>query len=226
MKFEEQNETNTKKLRKGFLGVVAVALIMVGGATYFATTNVKNAKPNEYKPEEKTEEYTDYDSSYIENEPLTEDVTENVENEPYEEVTPVEKEQSYTMPVEGEISKDFSLKQLQYSKTMFDMRLHLGVDILCKEGSNIRAMSDGTVLSVEETSDYGKVITIKHSEEITIKYAAFKTVSVKEGDNVKMGDTIGKSGTVQIECQDEAHIHIEVYKNGELCDPLKTLGLN
>ena len=87
-------------------------------------------------------------------------------------------------------------------------------------------MSEGTVVSVEETSDYGKVITIKHSEEITIKYAAFKKATVKSGDSVKMGDIIGTSGTVQIECQDEPHIHIEVYKNGEICDPLKTLGLN
>lgn len=225
LKFEEQNEVSKKSLRKGFLGVIATALIIVGGATFFATSNVKNATPNEYNNSESNEEYTDNDSSYIENEPIIEDVTENVENEPYEEETPNEKPQSYTMPVEGEISKDFSLEQLQYSKTMFDMRLHLGVDILCKEGTNIRAMSDGRVIAVEDSSEYGKIITIKHSEEITIKYASFKNVSVKAGDDVKMGDIIGSSSSVKNECQDEPHIHIELYKNGEICDPLLTLGL-
>lgn len=225
MKFEDENKNGDKKLKKGFLSVVAASLIIIGGATFFATSNVKNAEPDEYIKEENIEEYDEPDLTYIENEPQNEDVTENVENEPYEEETPAEAVQSYTMPVEGEILKDFSLKQLQYSKTMFDMRLHLGVDILCKEGSNIRAMSDGVVESIEETSDYGKVITIKHSDEITIKYASFKTALVKVGDKVKMGDVIGNSGTVQIECQDEAHIHIEAYKNGEVCDPLQTLGL-
>ncbi len=225
MKFQE-DKANHKKIKKGFLGVVATSLVIIGAATYFATSNVKNVEPKEYNITEENDEYFEDESSYIENEPIIEDVTENVENEPYEEETPAEVVQSYTKPVEGEISKDFSLKQLQYSKTMFDMRLHLGVDILCPEGTNIRAMSDGKVITIEQTPDYGKVITIKHSEEITIKYAAFKNVSVKAGDNVKMGDVIGSSGTVQIECQDEAHIHIEVYKNGELCDPFKTLGLN
>lgn len=225
LKFEEQNEVSKKNLKKGLLGIVATALIIVGGATFFATSNVKNATPNEYTPPKSEEEYPDNESSYIENEEATEDVTENVEGEPYEEEIPEVTTQSYTMPVEGEILKDFSLQQLQYSKTMFDMRLHLGVDILCKEGANIRAMSDGRVIAVEESSDYGKTITIKHSDEITIKYASFKNVSVKSGDDVKMGEVIGSSGTVKIECQDEPHIHIEVYKNGEHCDPLLTLGL-
>lgn len=232
MKYTEEKLEERKKLKKGFVSVSVAALLIIGSASYFAVENYRSGIPETDKKPSDEQSYQDNDSSYTENEPdefISYDAEEEVDDVPYEQETQTETEKvpasSYSMPVEGEVLKKFSLSELQYSKTMFDMRLHTGVDIACKEGSNIHSMSDGTVLYVDDTADYGKTVTIKHSDEITIKYAAFKTVKVKQGDTVKMGDILGTSGTAPIECKDEAHIHIELTKNGVPCDALEELGL-
>ena len=49
---------------------------------------------------------------------------------------------------------------------------------------------------------------------------------IKEGDTVKCGDILGTSGTVPSEVNDQPHIHIEIYQNGELISPYDLLTAN
>lgn len=175
-------------------------------------------------------EYDDMTSSYnnitsdtesSKNEPLTsaEPTNEGVSSVPYESSV-------FAKPVEGEILKDFSETELQYSKTFGDMRLHSGIDIACKKGTAVSACADGKVLTVDESNQYGNIVTIEHGNGITAKYCALEDIKVKEGDTVKAGDIIGVVATVPAECNDEEHLHFEVYKDGIAVSPLKELGLD
>ena len=130
------------------------------------------------------------------------------------------------MPVQGKVLKDYSGERLQYSATYGDMRLHKGIDIECEKGTAVSAAADGTVLSVINDATFGTVLEIDHKNGIMVKYAALDDVKLKEGDAVKMGDIIGKVGTVPCECNDKSHIHIEVLKDGKQVSPLKALGLS
>ena len=134
-----------KRLGTGFYVAIALCLIIIGGAAWFALAPLSEVSD---KPESKGEnnvessqqEYTDPASSYTESTPEiipelnpTDDKSDFNESEPQQVQTTEEKVISFAMPVQGEIIKKHSNTELQYSKTFGDMRLHTGLDIACKD---------------------------------------------------------------------------------------------
>ncbi len=223
----------------GFITMASCFLIAIGAIGWFTLSN-KSDKIEEPSQNQSQQEYPDTNSSYdskveIPNttpEPPATDVNESVNDVPYSDgatstpsTQPVEEKQSFVLPIKGNISKGYSDSALQYSATYGDMRLHTGVDILCDKGSNIKSAGSGTVKSITDDANWGKVIEIEYSEEIIIKYCGMDSVNVKESDKIATGDIIGTSGDVPSECADNPHIHIEVFVNGENSSPLAALGL-
>lgn len=242
MKYTQGYNGRKSRFGTGFYLVVAVCLIIIGGASWFALSNMNNKPETDNK---KIDEYQDKTSSYIEDkanniESKTESIisstestvsqitAEKVTEEPYsskETETAEEKEtEIFSMPVEGEIIKDYSDSALQYSVTYGDMRLHSGVDIACEEGTSVSTCADGTVISIGNDSFLGNVVVIDHKNGITVKYASLENLNVEQGSEVKCGDIIGTTATIPSECGDESHLHIEVSKNGEVISPLSVLG--
>ncbi len=226
-----------KRLGTGFYVAIALCLIIIGGAAWFALAPLSEVSD---KPESKGEnnvessqqEYTDPASSYTESTPEiipelnpTDDKSDFNESEPQQVQTTEEKVISFAMPVQGEIIKKHSNTELQYSKTFGDMRLHTGLDIACKEGTSVSSCSSGKVTAVEADANFGDTVVIDHGNGIIVKYSAITNVKVASGDRVDTGDIIGTSATIPAECNEDPHIHIEVTLNGEPCDPLKTFGL-
>lgn len=235
MKYSQGYSAKKRKMGTGFYMVIACCLLIIGASSWFALSNYAK---EETTPElQNSSEYKDKISSYTESKPQenvssvpstpTEDVAENVSSEPYSSEQSIVAEESktkvFTMPVEGEIIKDFSDTQLQYSSTYSDMRLHLGIDIACENGTAVSACSDGKVLSVENTSYLGNTVLIDHNNGIVIKYASLENVKLKSGDKVSVGDIIGNIGTVPSECSDKSHLHIEVIKNEKNVPPLDVI---
>lgn len=223
-----------RKLGGGFYIAIALSLLIIGGVAWFALSrsNMENTAPkNSSQPQEynnNTSSYNESDQDIIDEVLPNTDTTENVENEPYssEEATVEQTEiLSFTMPVQGEIIKNHSDTELQYSATYGDMRIHSGIDIACEKGTSISACGNGTVTSIELNTTLGNVVTIDHGNGITVKYAAIDNLNVKQGDTVKTGDIIGTVGTVPSECSDKSHIHIEALKDGKSVSPFKALGL-
>ena len=233
MKYTQDYKKPKFRFGTGFYLTVACCLLIIGGASWFALSKINNNLPAP-KTENNRSEYKDNVSSYTEStaekpEETTKDVAENVSSEPYSSPQKTDAPPTaipFTMPVEGKVIKDYSEDRLQYSATYGDMRLHKGVDIECENETAVSACADGTVLSKTDDAVYGTVLEIDHGGGITVKYASLKDVTVKDGDKVKMGDIIGKVGTVPSECSDNSHIHIEVFKNGKSAAPLKALGLS
>ena len=126
---------------------------------------------------------------------------------------------NFISPVEGKISKSYSETELQYSATYGDMRLHTGIDIACEKGASVKAMEEGRVVSVEENTSFGTVITVDHGNGITAKYCGIENVTVKAEDKLAKGEIIGAVGTVPCECADQSHIHIEMHEKGKTVSP-------
>lgn len=240
MKYNERISRQKNKLGAGFYIVIAACLLIIGGAAWFALSSYNDMQSGSSVISQKSESYKNNITSYTENTSSaeqipqastpqnTESVAENVESEPYEttqsEVTGSAPKFNFTMPT-GEILKSHSEKELQYSATYGDMRLHTGFDIACKNGDTVNAFADGTVLNITESSNFGTTVEIDHSFGITVKYSSIKNPKFKVGDTVKMGDVIGTSATVPSECNDKSHIHIEILKDGKYVD-FSALGLN
>ncbi len=132
---------------------------------------------------------------------------------------------THTKPVEGEIIKSFSNEELLYSKTFGDMRLHTGIDIACEKGTSVSACGDGKIINIDESGHYGTVLTLELGNGLIVKYSSLTDLQVKVGDTVNSGDIIGKTGIIPAECNDEDHLHLEVYKDDIPVDPFEALGL-
>ena len=215
--------------------IIALSLVLVGVAAWFAVTRIttKNNVENdvssiESKVESKVEEYSSDIDSYIESEPTLppEDDSDNTtsDNENTDQTTSAEtpKIKAYTMPVNGEILKDFSTETLQYSATYNDMRIHAAVDIATSEGTLVSACSDGIVKEIENSAEYGKTVIIDHGDGLVIKYCGLKNITAQKDTSVRMGDTIGAVSTVPSECTDQSHLHLEAYQNDK---PISILNL-
>ena len=127
----------------------------------------------------------------------------------------------FVLPLTGEITKPFSLKELQYSKTYADWRLHNAIDIAAEPGATIHSAGDGTVHDIYTDSKYGKVIKIDHSNGIFTLYCGIKTAYVKKGDVVGINQDLGNLGDIPCESADKSHLHFAAIKDGVYISPLK-----
>ena len=132
---------------------------------------------------------------------------------------------TFMWPVSGDISMPYSMDALIYSPTMADWRTHAGIDIVSDLGTAVSAIADGTVVNVEKNEMHGTSVTIEHDGDFVSVYANLDTdVLVGIGDNVEMGDLIGRVGETSIyEAGREPHLHLEMTLNGASVNPLDYL---
>lgn len=129
----------------------------------------------------------------------------------------------FSVPVDGEISFDYSDSVPVFSPTMNDWRTHMGVDVLAELGSEVMAVADGTVTNVWEDPFMGTCISIEHSGNAV---SIYKNLGKEVGDGivigcaVKAGDVIGTVGeTAMNEIAQEPHLHYEMTVDGKNVNP-------
>jgi murein DD-endopeptidase MepM/ murein hydrolase activator NlpD len=116
----------------------------------------------------------------------------------------------FTWPVEGVLTSKFGVR---------DGRRHDGIDIGAPEGTEIRAAADGTVLySGDQQTGYGNLIIISHTKDMITVYAHNRENLVKENDEVKRGQVIGKVGRTGRATG--PHLHFEIRKRTKPRNPL------
>jgi murein DD-endopeptidase MepM/ murein hydrolase activator NlpD len=121
-------------------------------------------------------------------------------------------------PIQGDIITAFSESPVYY-ESLGDWRAHTGIDIAADEGVSVGAAADGSVSAVEDDPLYGTVVTVSHQGGLTTIYAGLSGASVKQGDQVKAGQELGRLGAVPAEAEEETHLHFEVQKDGTFVDP-------
>lgn len=88
-----------------------------------------------------------------------------------------------------------------------------------KDNFEIVAVLDGTVVDVKEDKLLGKIVQIKHANDIISIYQSLGTVNVKKDSTVKQGDVIGTSGTSNIAKDLGSHLSFELIKSGQIVNP-------
>jgi murein DD-endopeptidase MepM/ murein hydrolase activator NlpD len=127
-------------------------------------------------------------------------------------------------PVSGQVTRAAALETLTYMPSLNIWKTHSGVDFAAAEGEAVMAVADGTVVSVEQTTLEGVVVTVSHDGGLTSVYKSLASASVKAGDTVSGGGTqVGTAGTMLVEGSDGVHLHLEMAVNGQLVNPLDYL---
>ena len=114
----------------------------------------------------------------------------------------------------------YSDAELVFNPTQGHWATHQGVDLVAEAGTAVKCSFDGTVKTVTDDSFHGTTVVISHDGGYETTYKLLDEVSLKVGDKVAEGDTIGTvSGDALAEMAQGAHLHLELSKDGVLVDP-------
>lgn len=203
--------------------VLAIAVITI---TAVAIAN-NNAKKNTVTPAPNRDTVTEQPQT---TEPPVSNNKQETEKEPSptpsKPTTSVDdKLPSFSLPVNGALTKSHDPDMQVFSNTMNDYRVHLGVDIVTEEAAPVYAAADGKIDKIWEDVLMGYCIAIKHSGSCYTIYknlAATLPEGIAEGVSVRSGQLIASVGeSAMVEVADEPHLHFEMTVADLGVDPLK-----
>ena len=107
-----------------------------------------------------------------------------------------------------------------YRKDPFDgvQRFHKGLDFSVFTGTPVYAPADGVIQSARYRGKRGKHIKINHEFGYNTLFLHLSKINVKQGQKVKRGDLIGKTGNSGRSTA--PHLHYEVHYNGVAQNPM------
>ena len=102
---------------------------------------------------------------------------------------------------------------------------HTGMDFACPPGNPIYSTGDGVVIKVEhELKGYGNHIEVDHGFGYVTRYAHMSVTAVEEGQVVKRGDYLGRSG--RSGRVTGPHLHYEVIYRKNYVNPALYMDLS
>lgn len=104
-----------------------------------------------------------------------------------------------------------------YSSGGSSTSLHYGIDYGIGVGNEVRSCATGKVVMAEWRNSTGWSIVVEHLPGLYSLYYHLSEMLVKEGDFVKAGDLIAKSGCTGLATG--PHLHWEMRLNGEAVNP-------
>ena len=117
-------------------------------------------------------------------------------------------------PLDGEIITKFGIKS--------DGVMNEGIYIEADYGTIVKSSADGEVIFVgSDLKDFGKLLIIKHSENLITSYAHLSKIYVHEGEIITSGQPIaevGSSGKVT-----KSQLYFEIRQDNEALDPITYL---
>ncbi len=126
----------------------------------------------------------------------------------------------FQWPVTGRLSGVFGAQRILNGKPR---RYHNGVDIAAPAGTPIAASAPGRVVLVRQDMFFaGKTVMLDHGHGLTSVYIHMSAITVKEGQRVKAGGTIGRVGMTGRATG--PHLHWGVTLFGKHLDPYLLVG--
>jgi murein DD-endopeptidase MepM/ murein hydrolase activator NlpD len=108
--------------------------------------------------------------------------------------------------------------KMRFHPILQTWRAHLGVDYAAPTGTAVRSVGDGVVEFAGSQGGFGNVVYIKHRNNHTTVYAHLSRISVRKGQSVGQGETVGAVGATG--WATGPHLHFEFRVNGRHMDPM------
>ncbi len=117
-------------------------------------------------------------------------------------------------PVNGRIMSPFGARSDPFSG---EGAVHTGVDLSAALGTPVKATADGVVMFAGWSGGYGKLVVVDHGGGLETYYAHLSRFEVLPGQEIRRGDTVGKSGGTGHATG--PHLHYEVRMGGNPVNP-------
>ncbi len=99
--------------------------------------------------------------------------------------------------------------------------MHTGVDLRAASGTIVHATAPGTVIAAGVSGGYGKMVEIDHGSGIVTAYAHLSSISVRVGQAIGAGNSVGRVGSTGRSTG--PHLHYEIRKDDRSIDPMAHL---
>lgn len=106
-----------------------------------------------------------------------------------------------------------------YHDKEIDQQTHMGVDLASLEGASVPAANTGKVVFAGFFGIYGNTVIIDHGMGLQTLYAHLRQIDVKEGQDIKKGEILGKTGATGLAGGD--HLHFGVLLFGHETSPIE-----
>lgn len=145
---------------------------------------------------------------------------------PKEETVSEPKAPVFSQPCKGPVIKPMSTDTLEYNAALGDWRAHSGVDVALDTDEPVTAVHGGVVTEMFSGA-MGETVIVDCKNGFTAVYACLsETDCVSVGQEISSGDVLGKAGTVGSESIQDAHLHLELIKDGEYVNPCDYITFN
>jgi murein DD-endopeptidase MepM/ murein hydrolase activator NlpD len=105
----------------------------------------------------------------------------------------------------------------EYQGKLVGESMHRGIDLASTANAPVEAANHGTVIYTGYLGIYGNVTVLDHGLGLLSLYAHLNSIHVTHGQQVKKGETIGRTGTSGLAGGD--HLHFGMIVGGQFVNP-------
>jgi murein DD-endopeptidase MepM/ murein hydrolase activator NlpD len=129
-------------------------------------------------------------------------------------------EGAFVQPRNTKVFSNFAeSRSYRYKGAELDTGVHLGYDLASLKHSPVPAANAGVVVFAAPLTIYGNTVVVDHGLGLQSLYGHLSSIDVKEGDTVKQGQELGRSGITGLALGD--HLHYEVLIGGVAVTPVE-----
>ena len=127
---------------------------------------------------------------------------------------------SFLQLANSKVESEFAdVRSYIYNGKKIDQQVHLGFDLAVTAHTPVLASNDGRVVWAGPLGIYGNCIVVDHGYSLQSIYGHLSSIAVKEGDMVKRGQEMGKSGSTGLAGGD--HLHYSMQIEGVQVNPVE-----
>ena len=128
--------------------------------------------------------------------------------------------ESFLQLANSKVESEFAdVRSYVYKGKKIDQQVHLGFDLAVGQHTPVIAANDGKIVWAAPLGIYGNCIVIDHGYGLQSIYGHLSELDVKEGDMVKRGQPMGKSGSTGLASGD--HLHFSMQVDGVEVNPIE-----
>ena len=128
--------------------------------------------------------------------------------------------QPFLQLANSKVESEFAdVRSYIYKGKKVDQQVHLGFDLAAVAHTPVVAANDGRVVWAAPLGIYGNCIVVDHGYGLQSIYGHLSELGVKEGNMVRRGQTMGKSGSTGLAAGD--HLHFSMQIDGVEVNPVE-----
>ena len=124
----------------------------------------------------------------------------------------------FIYPIRGRLTSPFGYRSDPFTGAR---SFHSGIDLAAPTGTAVKATLDGKIAETGVSRIFGNYVIITHDRGYQSLYGHLSAVYVKRGQYVTQGTAIGAVGNTGYSTG--PHLHLSIYKNGNLINPFSVL---